>query len=366
MTTNYNPLVKVILTHPFFDGDCPVVEVIPTNTTQRIMNSLMIRSVKRKSGIELFSGSHNEQPTGLETIAADEHVCLSFILRSTAPLFMNYTDLNKSVEESGTTNEVDSLQKIAYLTNLNEKGFAINAGTRHELFDPLAQLAYPADHKVDPESIALMDNSGNLLDSSLIEQEDKLLVVRTDDEGNTNVQLKLNELPANSYQILMKNMEGQSLATNFITSHDGIKTGDLCLLSLYFNKGGGSREDVTVSFSGRATYWRYLIISSQETYDNYTISDQAGNDMPFKLAEQEKQLPNGSSAKVITSTTPLFLQKRYPNNYQLNLIKNRDGRELKSSFQLPSADANRINYETITDTEGTEKHLLFSDIFIYL
>lgn len=279
MNTSYTPLMNVILAHPYFGNDgCPVVDLIPTSATQQIMKRLMIRSVKRDKGIELFSGSNDGQPTGLETIETDEVVQLFFILRTNDPTFLNYTNLPASE---------DSLTQIAYLTNLEGNDLSLDSENRY----PLKTLA---------------------------------------------------------------------------TSHDGLIPGDLGLLSIYLEKGAGTKNDITVKFANRETRWRYFIIEDDVASQRIFITDQEDNEMPFDLTAPDGELPNGITPKLFVSVAPIPLLRHYPTHHKLHLVKTIDERETKSSIVLPNADSNRINYQLFTDNEGNEQYQYFSDIHIYV
>lgn len=281
MAISYTSLMNVIFAHPYFGNDrCPVVDLIPTSKTYQAMNALQIRILTRESGIELFIGSADGQPIGLETIGADEVVQLFFILRATDPAFLNYTDL--PISEG-------SLNQIAYLTNLEGNDLSLDSENRY----PLEAL---------------------------------------------------------------------------VTNHDGLKPGDLGLLSIYLEKGAGARNDITVNFASRATFWRYFIIDSVGLFDPFLfITDQEGDASFFTPEAQNLQLSDGNTAKVLTSTRPLFLQQRYSSIYQLNLLQHSEsGAGRHVTLPLPYANATNINYEKTTAADGTEKHRFYSDIYVYL
>ncbi|WP_020570430.1 hypothetical protein [Neolewinella persica] len=90
MQIQYEPLASIRLRHDYFqDGNCPVISLVPAVETERAMQKLGIRMVARDFGTELFYNV-GSMPGG-QLLQTEDLVQLSFILRSTDPLFHNYT-----------------------------------------------------------------------------------------------------------------------------------------------------------------------------------------------------------------------------------------------------------------------------------
>lgn len=91
MQLQYSSLCKVRFLHDFFPADSyPAIAVIPTPDTAYTMQRLGIRLVDRNDGVELF---YDNEPSALEALMSVVADQLSFILRATDPLFLNYTDV---------------------------------------------------------------------------------------------------------------------------------------------------------------------------------------------------------------------------------------------------------------------------------
>lgn len=90
MTTRYSPLFSVDFLHEYFpEGKCPVVTMVPDQTTYGVMQRLGIRMVKKEYDTTLYYND-GDSPAG-QLLTVDEPVRLTFILRSDDVLFHNYT-----------------------------------------------------------------------------------------------------------------------------------------------------------------------------------------------------------------------------------------------------------------------------------
>lgn len=106
MQLQYSLLFKVRFLHDYFPADShPPIDVIPTPDTARLMQRLGIRLVNRNEGVELF---YSNEPSAQEALMAVVSDQLSFILRTTDPFFLNYTDVPVNLGQ----------ETIYHLTNL--------------------------------------------------------------------------------------------------------------------------------------------------------------------------------------------------------------------------------------------------------
>jgi hypothetical protein len=90
MQIQYEPFSSIRLRHDYFpDGNCPAVSLVPSQETGQIMQKLGIRMLVKDFRTELFYNK-GTTPQG-QLLQTDAPIRLSFILRSTDPLFHNYT-----------------------------------------------------------------------------------------------------------------------------------------------------------------------------------------------------------------------------------------------------------------------------------
>ncbi len=237
MHVEYLPLLKLSLRHDYFsDGNCPVVNVVPTEATAAVMQQQNIRLVPKDYGVDLFHDVARPVTPGTE---------LSFLLQVTDHRFFLYTDVPSSQS---------SLQ-------LNP------AGTPGAQF--LNQVVY------------------------------------TVAEDN---------LPDNH----------------------------------------------RITFTARATIWRYWIIDPQNTFDRLELRDIATKTTVGASAAppEMRELPNGVQAQVLTSTTAISLREYPEIGFELLMTKSEGGAQ--QTMPLPAASPNTVSRET------SVAGFPYSDIYVYL
>lgn len=237
MSIQYAPLVKFHLLHDYFpDGNCPAVNVVPTDTTNVAMQRLNIRMVQREYGVELFYDTAQPVPSG---------TALSFHLQVTDHLFFLYTDLSRN--------------------------------------------------------------------------QSTLLLSPADDPG------------------------AQYLNTVTYTT----KTENL-------------PDTHSITFTAKATIWRYWLIDQQNTFGHLELKDIASGNIVAATGESPKmhELPNGVEAKILSSPNPIPLRQQPGQVFELST--NQLGSDSLQTIPLPAASANNIKRER-SDTGA-----FFSDIYVYL
>ncbi|MFK8162427.1 MAG: hypothetical protein AB8H12_08180, partial [Lewinella sp.] len=337
------------------------LNIVPTTETERVMRSLGIRMVLRDFGTELFyNAGANSDGQLLQTEAP---VRLSFILRPEDHLFLNYTDLPLTVGDSS----------IRYISNLSPQPEQ-PAGT-FNFANGQKLSAHPSIFSLEVNApgspISLKDELGNEIftfsgadDSGETPPQISLM-----EEDGRKIQLNLTGQPAGHYTL----MEEDEVLQQFILAPENWLTGDLGLLSIYvgntgphgihmLNDGVVTPQDFSMVFTARKTQWRYYLIDSANNGFTNTHLLDAKSQQPISPPAEDpvdKQLPDGSTAIVLTVPTAISLQQRPGNRFILSI---KPPHSAAITIPLPSADANRIS----RDEDAQESSAFYSDMYVYL
>ncbi len=349
MNLKYSPLLKIQLRHDYFpEGNCPAIEVIPSPITMKVLQDMDVRVVKRDYGVELFYGERQGQASRLTELSGMLH--LSFWLRSTDPLFHNYTD---QLPDPTPTS-------VLYATNYGQGAsdpadYALAKNT----IVPVKNGSLEQAINGSSEDISVAKKNGDLIAEDLI-----VLSPTADDPTHATID-------TSSLQAALYSFKDGDEATAFVAGSDGHRPGDVGLFSLYLGENGeghhavikpdGSIEPAsfTLSFSTRATIWRYNLIDSNGGLENFSIADES-NGPEFQHAEPPKRtLPDGTEASVLVAASPIELRS-HPSQRFLLSYTDESGRAHNNAIQLPNADANRLS----RDNPGSTT--LYSDLYVYL
>lgn len=381
MTISYNPLLKMGIRHGYFpDQDGSVVSIIPTQSTAVIMDRLSIRMVDRGSGVrELFYGAYPARPSPLLELTSP--LKLTFRLRHTDPSFPNYTDL--PLEEE--TPHLLFFSNLVGEANAAENSIELDTSSRIPTYAPIVNKEIKAS-----STIRISDELGHLLASYPVEDPPKeddlsseIFVLRNsvqrEEDGAVlaSVYIDFTKLPTAKYTISIDDQEVDTL----VPFHDGLQRGDIGIATIYLGNvenygpivldGDKAKpEHYVMSFAARSTLWRYTLIErSDGRYTQWRIINETGYaaDFPDGTAPpDERTLPNGEIAKVITSSKPIKLEKNPQRRLQLSFTKEINGENHRTTIPLPVPDGQRISNQGINPDNPPEAPPYFSDVNVYL
>lgn len=375
MQVAYAPLLKITLQHDYFpDGNSPVVQIIPTYATQRIMSQLGIRLVNRDYGAELFYNNGDNAQGGLSDTIKEQVICLSYILRTNDPLFHNYTVLPEEL----------FLSKVPYYSNLN-------TGTEFFIENLPLLPAVPANFKITANTPGTPLTIANELENTLYiypeeeESSDSFKPIFPANEDAKELIINLSGDTPGKYHL----REGGDLNTTVLYLPANWQKGDLALVTLYLGDAGEKGVhlldndtivpgEFTATFTTRATKWRYHIIDQQEMHEGFKLLKKETGEVVAELADPPitRDLPNGVKAFILSSPDTIPLRKRPGQLFELSARAKGNNREF--TIPLPSADANRISFEEQPTTNAAasaaasdaasnpEPPVFYSDIYVYL
>ena len=380
MQVEYHPLLKLKLRHDYFpEGNCPVVKVVPTPATQAIMQQLGIRMVERDYGVELFYNNGSNSQGRFLDVAKDQVVRLAYILRTTDPLFYNYTIVPPELFKG----------MVPYYSNLD--------GTTSFLAHDLPLLpAVPAHFQITANApgsdLTITDELSNTLYQYPDPEgvgDDLFHPIAPLDEDGSAFNIDLSRDPPGRYTL----WEADTPLTTVHYQPPTWQRGDLATVTLYLGDTGETgvhvlRDGVvepaefTASFTARATTWRYHFVDPEGRHEGFKLMEA---DTELVIAEPDtpplvRELQDGSKALVLTAKEAIPLRARPELRFELSVRARGNNRELK--IPLPSADANRISQEhpaantnnaasaaANTPPEGganQEDTVFYSDLYVYL
>ena len=356
MQTSYAPLFKLSLHHDYFPaGNCPALSIVPTPETSRLMQQLGIRMVERDFGTEGFYA--DGAPAGGQLLQLDAPVQLSFSLRSKDPLFLNYTELPLLPYQKQTH----------YFTNLFASGSSETFLASGETTVPLRPATFTERANQPGEDISLFDELGNELANSANEQS----IIQPVGEDGAEFTVNLIGYPAGRYLL----REGDATLLDFVLQPNNQQVGDLGLFSVYIGDtssngqhilagGAVSPASYALTFSSRATTWRYhLIDNNGEGFEDFQLVDQASDAVvaASPTPPETSTLPDGTKAVVLTSPAPIPLRQRAGVRFMLRMKrKGSSPGDTPLTIPLPTADANRISQNDL------ESDSFYSDLYTYL
>lgn len=366
MQIQYNPLFSIRLKHDYFpEGKCQGINIVPTTETAQRMQTLGIRLVARDFGAELFyeSGSTPQR----QLLHTDAPIHLSFLLRSTDPLFFNYTGLPAPSPP----------YTLHYLTNLSpqqrqpQETFNVGDG---ELL-PLVSGFFDIEI-TQGKPITLKDELGFELSSftGKEETEDQHPFIRFVKADLSKIEVNLSSKTEGYYTL----MQGEESLKKVINAPKNFKPGDTCLLSIYLGDTGTTGKHIlkdgavepaafNLTFHVRETNWRYFLIDHNNTgYSNFQLVD-ANTQLPIALSSDSpttKTLPDGKTAVVLAVEKAIPLQQRPENHFLLKMES--PGQSKPISINLPSPDASRISLDESSPTDESEAPTFYSDMYVYV
>lgn len=356
MHVEYLPLLKLSLQHDYFPkGNCPVVEVVPTQVTQTIMRQLGIRMVNRDYGVELFYSSGTNAQGRLLRELQEQVVRLSFILRPNDPLFYNYTVLPPEL----------FAEKVPYYTNL-DTATSFSIAELPRLPAEAANLQITVN--TPGATLSIADELGNTLYAYPgDEPEDSSGPITPAGAAGNKLMLNLSENTPGKYYLL----EGEDSYSTLLYLPANWRQGDLALVTLYLgdtgdkgvhllDNGSIAPAEFTATFQARATKWRYHLVDQQDTLDDFKLLESGTETVVAELENPPvtRALPNGTKAFVLSSPDTIPLRGRPGQLFELSARAKDNNRQL--SIPLPSADANRITQDE------ADKSVFYSDMYVYL
>jgi hypothetical protein len=349
MDLEFHPLMQIRLRHEYFsDGNCPPVEIVPSNNTAQLMQSMTIRVVPRDYGIELFYGKQGGAPTPLAAIA--DSLRLSFWLRPTNPMFYNYTN---HLPEGGPP-------ALFYATNhQQDTAKGISFSLVPSAIVSLAPHSFQRDISGAPEDVLITNESG-------ISQGGNTLTIQDNNDAEPKATVDLAGLEAGRYIFV----DGDT-TLEFVAPVDGYRNGDVGLLSFYLGDSGEGKRSViaadgtiepatvTVFFSVRSTIWRYNLIASSAQFSNFSIGNDGNAPGFITPANATRTLPNGAQAAVLVSSSPIPLQAKPTERFQLSFT-DESGRIQNNAILLPNAGAESLSRDEVNSD------VLYSEIYVYI
>jgi hypothetical protein len=171
-------------------------------------------------------------------------------------------------------------------------------------------------------------------------------------------------------------LEGDKVLQQFMLPPQNWQQGDLGLFSVFLGDTGSKGEhilvdgavtpaDFSLKFTARATKWRYFLINSGNIdYTDFQLLDaDSQNPVSPPPTTGTKQLPDGSSAIVLTTSATIPLQQRPGQRYLLSMAT---AGSPPTSIPLPSSVANSISRNDAPLPDGSPDPTFYSDMYVYL
>jgi hypothetical protein len=350
MSTKYSHLFQIDVLHSYFsDGLSPTLQIQPTPVSQRIMKNHDLRMAASPSGVKIYQG-FEDQGTDSANSKIDAPIVLSFFLKSSDPLFWNYTQIDVSERAS----------KIFFTNTLPSEAdgvipvFPANKVT-FTSFQPTIHFSSPAEG--DSLTVSLYNIAGEKILDEVPSPEDattgtfQLAIPDGTDEGELLLNLETED----------GQLQKQSL---YVLSHQALLETFLGILQIAVLPSvaqallDGQGPIYQLSFSPRETIWRYYLISSSSAFDQFKLFKN-GEVLADVTGPETVQLPNGQEAQVMTLQSPIALQQRPGDRLEMEVSSGSQG---PFKIPLPSASADRIALGQ--DENGQQ--VFYSDIYVYL
>lgn len=351
MSTKYSHLFQIDVLHSYFlTGLCPVLQIQPSPVSQQIMSTYGIRMVASPAGVKIYQ-SFEDQGTAGANSRIDAPIVLSFFLKSSDPLFVNYTQLdlfdqrNTKLFFSNTLpSEADGVTPISPANKVTFTSFqpTIHFSPPAENTSVTASLYTIAGEKIlegvlNPEDAAT--GTFQLVIPNGIADEGELLLNLETEDGQVQEQ---------SLYVLSDQALLETLGVLQVVVFSSIAQ------SLLYGQG----PIYQLSFSPRETFWRYHFVpNTSDAFDQYKLFKN-GEVLTEVSGPTARPLPNGQEAQVMTLQSPMALQERPGDKIELEFVSSRG----QVKIPLPSAEAQRI----IPGQDENGQQVFYSDMYIYL
>lgn len=342
MNINLNQWLTLEIQHQYFENElCPVFDLVPMRSTQRLMKNYNIRIQKNKNR---YIGYVNVRPSKSIWEELEMNEDFYFQMINSDPEFDNYTDVPLVRKE----------ESVLYLTNSQ----IANRSHEEEYITPntfvqVQALRFSVTVQSDPlVSVVVKNNVGDEVFNQIA------------DKNQSSVFIDISVFGNGIYEIWV---DGKRTKIFFGTSE---KIEDQCygIFHLQMKKVTESLKENTtpilkVGFQARATYWRYAIVISEDK--NITIQDMTllGVNKEQYSGPTIENIIGGKESNVFTSTKVLKLHQKMKETPMLKIIYNNDFSDtvLELDMKMPIPKVSSI----ITKKENNE-NLLYSQTIIYV
>ena len=349
MSTKYSHLFQIDIHHSYFsNGICPALRIQPSLASQQLMNIYDLRIVASPSGVKIYQG-FEDQGTGSANSKIDAPIVLSFFLKSIDPLFLNYTQLDFAGSDS----------KIFFANTLpSEADGVIPISPANKVtftsFQPTIQFSPPAEYT--SLTVSLYTIAGEKILEGVLNPEDAatgtfqlVIPYGIADEGELllNLETEDGQVQEQSLYVLSDQALLETLGVLQVVVFSSIAQ------SLLYGQG----PIYQLGFSPRETLWRYHFVPTTDDFSQFRLFKN-GEALTEVSGPTARPLPDGKEAQVMTLQSPIALQQRSSERFELEVASSQG----QVNIPLPSADANSI-------TPGQDENgqqVFYSDIYIYL
>lgn len=349
MSTKYAHLFQIDVLHSYFsDGIGRTLKIQPSPVSQQIMSTYDLRMVDSPAGVKIYQ-SFEDQGTAGANSKIDAPIVLSFFLKSSDPLFVNYTQIDvfekysKIFFTNTLPSEADGVIPISPANNVPFTSF-----------QPTIHFSPPAEYT--SLTVSLYTIAGEKILEGVLNPEDAAtgtfqLVIPNGiaDEGELllNLETEDGQVQEQSLYVLSDQALLETLGVLQVVVFPSIAQ------SLLYGQG----PIYQLSFSPRETLGRYHFVPSTDDFSQFRLFKN-GEVLTEVSGPTARPLPNGQEAQVMTLQSPIALQQRSSERFELEVASSQGSYKIP----LPSPDANRI-------TPGQDENgqqVFYSDMYIYL
>ncbi|WP_020536954.1 hypothetical protein [Lewinella cohaerens] len=353
MTSKYSPLFQIDIQHSYFSsGICPDFQIQPSPVSQRLMSTYGIRLQPTPKGIKVYQGF--EDIEGSEAVSkVDTPIVLTFFLKSSDPLFYNYTQLDlitgkkaKPFFSNTLPSDVDgiipvSITNKAIFTSLHQ---TINFSPPKEASSITAKLYTITGENFHKE----------VLDSEVAET------------GTFQLNIPQDRADEGEFLLNLETEDGQIQEQSLYLLSEQTSSAAVCVVQIVINPSvaqallNGQGPIYQLDFSPRETIWRYYFTSQDNSADNLKLLKN-GEVLTDVAGSTKAQLPNGQEAQVMSLQSPKALREREQDKFELEFTSSHSqGRAIK--IQLPAPSPDRL----VPEKDENGEQVIFSDIYVYL
>lgn len=338
-------LYSVTITHSYYTADgglCPDFDIVPTPSSAQLMSSLNMafRAENAGFGIYIEQGSRDKLARYLR-----DHTCpagpgagcwerLTFSLRLKNPLFVSITQLPVHTVSSKKNLYGGNLQAHTQgKTVLLNSGQVMDGAALYQVSGDELPLTLPAN----AHHVVVRDISGAIVIPATESHRIRIHKMTTGGDGFATVVFSgqpydlytvcvsdAQNLPINDavYPLSVLYLEQQPasmvLLDMLFTQPTPESPGVFPLPLLPAKSGDAAYNGVSyqLAFDARRTLWQYFVVS-QEAGSELTGLQIQGTDMVFTRRTAPAILPDGSTAIVFDSPSPLPLRQKSGLHFQL-------------------------------------------------
>ena len=347
MNISYQKWLSVKIMHNYFTkGNCPVLALVPFDTTKKIMNNYQLLSKKTDQDLDFYIGM---KPSGKKSVADELQGAdnLYFQLISTDGYFFNYTNIDSLSEGAGFffSNGIN----IQYPDRLQHEEFVSAADVL--TIRPLTfSIALPAMNT----SIEMKNQEGKVVFEKTVDgKQVPVFAIDLRGEGSGPYQLWLNNRLTESFFATDEHLDEKSI---------GVLEINISMLTQQLSS--GSIPVLTLNFEARSTYWQYGVIVKDNhkiVVEGIVIEDEEG--IPYDGPE-EGTIVGGQLAQWFTSLVPVVLREKLSVNPLLKLSYFNDFSERLNVMEVKMP--NQKASELIVKMNEENEQSYFSQSIIYV